>query len=187
MDMYLMDRLRPIGFTPAIAQALSVLEEAQGSPMRILEVHRDAFHVSDGNRERSAKASPALQRSLVDAGEALTVGDWVLVDEDQHGTCWLKHRMPPLTQIVRRNSSGQRQTLVSNVDTAMLIMGLDNDFNLRRLEQYIALVKPAGIWPIVVLPSGTCAKTSMREPTSCAIACRTRFPPTRSMHVRLLT
>ena len=59
--------------------------------------------------------------------------------------------MPPFTQIVRRNSSGARQSLVTNVDTAMLSMGLDGDFNLRRLERYLAMVKPAGIWPIVIL------------------------------------
>ena len=59
--------------------------------------------------------------------------------------------MPPLTQLARRNSSGDRQSLVANVDTAMLVMGLDGDFNLRRLERYLAMVKPAGIWPVVIL------------------------------------
>ncbi len=59
--------------------------------------------------------------------------------------------MPPFTQIVRRDSSGARQSLVTNVDTAMLTMGLDGDFNMRRLERYLAMVKPAGIWPIVIL------------------------------------
>jgi ribosome biogenesis GTPase len=30
-------------------------------------------------------------------------------------------------------------------------MGLDGDFNLRRLERYLAMVHPAGLWPVVVL------------------------------------
>lgn len=151
MDTSLMDRLRPIGFTPAVAQAMAAIGDTTGAPMRLLEVHRETVRVTDGTDEHSARPLPGLQRALIDAGDALTVGDWVWLQRDDHGARWVHSRMPPLTQIVRRNSSGERQSLVTNVDTAMLTMGLDGDFNLRRLERYLAMVKPAAIWPIVVL------------------------------------
>jgi ribosome biogenesis GTPase len=154
MDMTFMDRLRPIGFTPAVAQAMgafNALGDMPGSPVRLIEAHRETVRVTDGVDEHSARPLPGLLRSLVDAGDALTVGDWLWVHHDDHGVPWVRGRMPPFTQIVRRNSSGERQSLVSNVDTAMLTMGLDGDFNLRRLERYLAMVKPAGIWPIVIL------------------------------------
>ena len=154
MDTTLMDRLRPIGFTPAVAQAMSTLGTAgdpPGMPMRLVEVHRETVRVTDGASEYSARPLPGLLRSLADTGDTLTVGDWLSVQHDAHGTPWIHARMPPFTQIVRRNSSGARQSLVTNVDTAMLSMGLDGDFNLRRLERYLAMVKPAGIWPIVIL------------------------------------
>ena len=150
MDTNTMNRLRPIGFTPAIAQAIAALDDASGEPMRLIEVHRETVCVTDGVDEHTVRPLPQLQRPL-DAADALTVGDWVLVERDKHGDRWLKQRVPPLTQLIRRNSSGARQPLVSNVDTAMLTMGLDGDFNLRRLERYLAMTKPAGIWPIVVL------------------------------------
>jgi ribosome biogenesis GTPase len=108
-------------------------------------------HVTDGTYEHVARPLPGLLRSLADTGDALTVGDWVSVQQDAHTTLWVQQRMTPFTQIVRRNSSGARQPLVTNVDSAMLVMGLDSDFNLRRLERYLAMVKPAGIWPIVIL------------------------------------
>jgi ribosome biogenesis GTPase len=41
--------------------------------------------------------------------------------------------------------------LVANVDLALLVMGLDGDFNLRRLERYLTLVRAAGVAPVVVL------------------------------------
>ena len=151
MDISLMDRLRPIGFTPAVAQAMAASADTTGTPTRVLEVHRETVRVTDGTDEHSARPLPALQRALADAGDALTVGDWVRVEPDDHGARWVHSRMPPSTQIVRRNSSGNRQSLVTNVDTAMLTMGLDGDFNLRRLERYLAIVKPAAIWPIVIL------------------------------------
>ena len=150
MDMALMDRLQPIGFTPAVAQAMATLG-ASGTPMRLIEVHRETVRVTDGATEHSARPLPALLHSLADTGDTLTVGDWVSVQHDAHGAPWIHARMPPFTQIVRRNSSGTRQSLVTNVDTALLAMGLDGDFNLRRLERYLAIVKPAGIWPIVIL------------------------------------
>ena len=154
MDTTLMDRLRPIGFTPTVAQAMGSLRasgDASGAPMRLIEVHRETVHVTDGTYEHVARPLPGLLRSLADTGDALTVGDWVSVQQDAHATLWVQQRMTPFTQIVRRNSSGARQPLVTNVDSAMLVMGLDGDFNLRRLERYLAMVKPAGIWPIVIL------------------------------------
>lgn len=151
MDSNWMHRLRPIGLTPAMAQGFTALGDAPGQPMRVLEVHRETVRVTDGLQEHSARASPGLQRSLTESAQALTVGDWVLVVTDESAGHWVTHRAPPLTQIVRRNSSGARQSLVSNVDTALLVMGLDGDFNLRRLERYLAMVKPAGIWPVVIL------------------------------------
>jgi len=139
------DRLRPIGLTPPVMQALAALD-ATGVPMRVTEVHRDSIVVSDGTGESSAQPLPALRRATT-----LAVGDWVAAERDALGTLWLTARMPPVTALTRHNSEGLRQVLVSNVDTALLVMGLDGDFNLRRLERYLALVTPAGLWPVVVL------------------------------------
>ena len=154
MDMTFMDRLRPIGFTPAVAQAMgtfNALGDMPGSPVRLIEAHRETVRVTEALTSIRLGRCRGLVRSLMDTGDALTVGDWLWVHHYDHGVPWVRGRMPPFTQIVRRNSSGERQSLVSNVDTAMLTMGLDGDFNLRRLERYLAMVKPAGIWPIVIL------------------------------------
>ena len=59
--------------------------------------------------------------------------------------------MPPTSHIVRRDGDGSRHAVVSNVDRALLVMGLDDDFNLRRLERYLALVQASGVAPVVVL------------------------------------
>jgi ribosome biogenesis GTPase / thiamine phosphate phosphatase len=62
-------------------------------------------------------------------------------------------RAEPQSQIVRRDGDGLRHVVVSNVDTAFLVMGLDGDFNPRRIERYVALVSAAGagVLPVVVL------------------------------------
>jgi ribosome biogenesis GTPase len=69
-----------------------------------------------------------------------------------------------VTELGRRSSDGRSQVLVSNVDTALLVMGLDGDFNLRRLERYLAMVTPAGLWPVVVLTKADlCNDTDARR------------------------
>jgi ribosome biogenesis GTPase len=139
------DRLRPIGLTPPVMQALAAFD-ATGTPLRVIEVHRDSVVVADGGTEFAAQVLPSLRRET-----PLAVGDWVAGERDAYGDWWIRARMPPLTELVRRNSEGQLQPLVSNVDTALLVVGLDGDFNLRRLERYLAMVQPAGLWPVVVL------------------------------------
>ena len=94
-----------------------------------------------------------MRQSLSD--DALAVGDWVLADRPAPGRWRVVERVPPLTQIARRTNDGRgaakRQVLVANVDTAFLVMGLDRDFNARRLERYLALTHLAAVPAVLVL------------------------------------
>lgn len=165
------DRLRPIGMTPAIAQALWQLEETGpgGRVVRVVEVQRETVQVHDGVDEFTARVVPALQRPVPPAA-GLAVGDWGVVRED--GGTRLTRTIAPLTHLSRRAPDGARQELVHNVDTAFLLMGLDGDFNPRRIERYLALVQPAGIWPVIVLTKLDCVTAG----TERADALRARIP-----------
>jgi len=154
------ERLRTLGLTPALANlAASVAASSDDSPalelLRLTEVHRDAVRLHDGADELTARVLPRLTRTLAEEGAMLAVGDWVLAATDPHGQIWVHARVPPLTHINRRDADGRRHTVVSNVDTALLVMGLDDDFSPRRLERYLALVHAGGgetgITPAVVL------------------------------------
>lgn len=65
----------------------------------------------------------------------------------------IKTVLPRRTQIVRKES-GKRaaeQVLASNVDTVYVVMALDGDFNLRRLERYLTQVWDTGSRAVIVL------------------------------------
>jgi ribosome biogenesis GTPase / thiamine phosphate phosphatase len=146
------DRLRPIGLSLAMARAIAVArEDASGAPLRITEVHRETLRVHDGVAEFTARVMPRLQRALVDDGDTLAVGDWLLAECDRHGNWWAHKRIAPQTQLARRDMHGMPQVFASNVDSALLVMGLDADFSPRRLERYLALVQGSGVEPVVVL------------------------------------
>ena len=148
--------LRSIGLTQPVLQHLyrSLLESSCEPPLRLMrltEVHRETVRLHDGRVERGARLLPRLARTLDEAGDAPAVGDWVVAGSDAHGDFWLHERLPPLTRLARRDADGRRHALVSNVDTALFMMGLDDDFNPRRLERYFALVHGSGMLAVVVL------------------------------------
>ncbi len=152
-----------IGLSPAMQAQLGCgVAEAQDRPMRLMAVQRDHLLLHDGKQQHRAQASGRLLHELQAQGETLAVGDWVLARPHQPGGCCSIHyRLLPSSRILRRVSGGgrahdnrastQRQVLVSNVDTALLVMGLDQDFQLRRLERYLALVQLAGVAAVLVL------------------------------------
>ena len=155
-------RLRAIGLAPAMARQAMLRLQQTGAPpeggpalMRVAEVQREGLGLHDGGREWPARLLPALRNELAAQADAIAVGDWVFATRNAFGEWWVGERLPPANQLARRLHDGrdkvERVVIVSNVDTAMLVMGLDHDFNLRRLERYVALVRMAGVAPLVVL------------------------------------
>ena len=45
----------------------------------------------------------------------------------------------------------EEQVVASNIDTVFLVMGLDGDYNPRRLERYLLLARESGAAPVVLL------------------------------------
>ena len=163
------ERLRRIGLASAIVQRLMTLAPAgaDAALMRVTEVQREGLTLHDGVGEHAARLLPALRALLGVEGDAVAVGDWVLADQNAYDEWWVQQRVPPLNQLARRLHDGRdkvtRVVIVSNVDTAVLVMGLDHDYNLRRLERYVALVRLAGVGVVVVLTKADlCAEAPER-------------------------
>lgn len=156
------EALRRIGLGEAMRRQLAHgVADPLTRPMRVVEVQRAQLLLHDGRGQHRAHGLPSLARELDASGDALAVGDWVLARADGDTACTITCRLLPHSCITRRTSDGgrshdqrgtaQRQVLVSNVDTALLVMGLDHDFQLRRLERYLALVRLSGVAPVLVL------------------------------------
>ena len=147
------ETLRGIGLTQAVVNRIAQLAGTQPGARiaRITETQRDWFTLHDGRTERPARALNRVVQQLQAQASQLTVGDWVAVQEDERGEAWIAQVIEPVTQIARRANDGRRQALASNVDTALLVMGLDADFNPRRLERYLAMVRACDVVPVVVL------------------------------------
>ena len=144
--------------------------------MRLTEVHRDAVSLHDGRAEHVARQWPKLLRALADDDTALAVGDWVWAARPLAGELWVIERVAPQSHLVRRDGDGRRHAVASNVDTALLVMGLDDDFNLRRLERYLALLHGSGVLPVLVLSKADVVAGTPRRLPDCLAALRGRLP-----------
>lgn len=77
------------------------------------------------------------------------VGDWVLADP----LTLLLHRRLDRRTLLQRAGEGRRPTqlVAANVDTLFIVASCNADFNLARLERYLAFANDAGTNPVVVL------------------------------------
>jgi ribosome biogenesis GTPase len=134
--------LHGIGFKQYFISQLAAAS-SQHRLARVTSVQRDTLMLDDGREAFAGRSS-----RFVSSGQPV-VGDWVLATHSL-GDWWIDSTLDAFTQLARRTHAG-RQILASNVDTALLLMGLDNDFNPRRMERYIALVRTCGVAPVMVL------------------------------------
>ncbi len=134
--------LARLGWSPFFADQLAA-DEAAFAPARIDAVHR----------ARLTAFTPAGQVEIdlpphTDTSD-YAVGDWILADPLSH----LLHRRLDRRTLLHRPGEGNRPTqlVAANVDTLLVVASCNADFNLARLERYLAFANAAGIEPVIVL------------------------------------
>jgi ribosome biogenesis GTPase len=80
------------------------------------------------------------------------VGDWVLYME-YPGMGYIIDILPRKNELSRKAAGlkFEKQVLATNVDFALIVQGLDSDFNIMRLERYIVQIVACDIVPIILL------------------------------------
>lgn len=117
--------------------------ETELTPLRVDGVHRGRMTGLFGSQQFEIDL-PAR----ADIAE-YAVGDWVLVDP----RTMLLHRRLDRKTLLQRVGEGKKlsQLIAANVDTLFIVTSCNADFNLARLERYLAFANDAGTKPIVVL------------------------------------
>jgi ribosome biogenesis GTPase len=96
-------------------------------------------------------------------------GDWVLATPTD--PAMIVEVLPRRTLFARAAENGERQPMAANIDVALLVTGLDGDFNLKRLDRYLVLAKEAGARPVAVLNKrDVCSDAEERLAQASAIA-----------------
>lgn len=139
-------RLAALGWRASHSQQVSLEELSAFLPMRVASVHRDRLDVLGEEGELRVRA-PSTDAKL---SESIAVGDWLLIDR---ATDRVEQRLEPFSclQRIAAGIEARRQLIASNVDTLFIVMSCNDDFNLSRLERYLAIAYQAAVTPVVVL------------------------------------
>lgn len=146
--------LELLGFDDALQDAFEALGLIDAYPARITSIHKGGFEVASPRGHEKARLFGTLKRAFREAPrDRPAVGDWVAVRPQGAGLPGICAVLPRKSAFIRQ-AAGRRtepQVVVSNVDTVFVMLGLDGDFNPRRIERYLATVWESGATPIVVL------------------------------------
>ena len=158
------DRLTSLGWDEARAAEFAVHATAGLVPGRVIAVHREVSVVAAADGDVDGSVSGRFRFDAVGPADYPAVGDWVALDtttagssSDQASIMVVLTRRSAFTRSAsdsNRRGSGRivdEQVIATNVDHAFLVSGLDGDFNLRRLERYLAVSAASGVNPVIVL------------------------------------
>ena len=121
---------------------------------RIISQEKGLYQLVTNQGEKLAEVSGKFRYHAESASDYPAVGDFVMVDWNDHGSNAIIHNVLYRKSCVIRKAAGntrQEQVVAANIDTIFLCMSLNNDFNLRRLERYLSIAWDSGAVPVIVL------------------------------------
>lgn len=139
--MMSLDSLQRLGWRPFFQSQMVAHPGLR--PARVLAIHRGRCDIADEAGYRSIDVSGGA------AGLSITVGDWIVVDDESQTSAVLDR-----FGVFKRRSAGTEgatQLIAANVDTVFIVTSANRDFNVARLERYLAIAQDAGAFPVVVI------------------------------------
>lgn len=126
---------------------------APGIPGRVILEHKHLYRVITEHGEWLSSLSGKYKHEH-SYEEFPSVGDWVMVEQMPGEEKGIIHSVLPRSSQFSRKAAGDTseiQVIAVNVDYVFLVMSLNHDFNLRRLERYLIASWDSGANPVVVL------------------------------------
>lgn len=127
--------------------------DARFIPARVTRENRDRYEVISEIGYMWAILSGSFSYKTKN-GNRPAVGDWVIIDAIPTENKAIIHGLLPRMTCLARKTAGEtteEQVLAANVDRVFIVTGLNRDFNVRRIERYLALVKNQHIEPVILL------------------------------------
>jgi ribosome biogenesis GTPase / thiamine phosphate phosphatase len=136
-----------LGWKNYFNQQLSIEDLENMQPHRVTHVYRNRLILlgEAGEQDLSLDQYP----ELIDS----TIGDWVMLASGTNDSAKIKPRRLDRLSLFARKSPGAptSQLIAANVDTAFIVSSFNQDFNLSRIERYLALSKEADATAVLVL------------------------------------
>ncbi len=122
-------------------------------PGRVVGEHRTHYQVATDDAEVSAELTGRLRNAAGQRSDLPGVGDYVALRLSiGDGPASIEAVLPRATELIRKAAGETRpQLIAANVDTIFIVTGLDGDFNIQRIQRYVALVRSGHSEPVIVV------------------------------------
>lgn len=121
---------------------------------RIYLEHKGIYWLYTEMGEISAEIAGKMRYVARKREDLPAVGDWAVIQIRENERKATIYGILPRKSKFSRKTPGaitEEQIVAANIDTVMLVSGLDNDFNPRRIERYITMAQSSGAEPVIVL------------------------------------
>jgi ribosome biogenesis GTPase len=136
--------LESLGWEPFFASHLAKLADPTLRPARVVRATQKSCDVVDADGEHTLRVSGRM----LHRDDKPVVGDWLALSGDSIAA------ILPRQSAIRRRARGraaEAQVIAANVDVSLLVTGLDGDFNVRRIERYLAMSAQSGARAVIIL------------------------------------
>ena len=128
--------------------------KAHVHPGRVAIEFNQIFRIYVEDGELDAVTAGRLKHRARGRAELPAVGDWVAVRKRPEEDLGVIMGVLPRRSAFTRRAAGEvtgEQVVAANVDVVFVVMGLDRDYNVRRLERYLVMARESGASPVVLL------------------------------------
>jgi ribosome biogenesis GTPase / thiamine phosphate phosphatase len=146
--------LTELGWDAAWAAAFAPYAEDGRVPARVAIEFNHIYRLAAASGDVQAELAGRMRHRAVGRHELAAVGDWVAVRTSSDSRTGTIEAILPRRSTFSRKVAGdltEEQVVASNIDVVFLVMGLDRDYNPRRLERYLLLAFESGARPVVLL------------------------------------
>lgn len=149
-----MPSLDALGWNPGFEEAFQAFAGPDTVPGRVALEHQHIYRILTEQGESLARVAGRLRHEATAAVEYPAVGDWVALRRppgEKRAT--ILAILPRRSRFSRKvaGDTTREQIVAANIDTVFLAMGLDGDYNLRRIERYLVTAWQSGAQPVVLL------------------------------------
>jgi ribosome biogenesis GTPase len=148
-------RLTELGWSDTFARQFDEWRSKPDvQPARVTIEFNYIYRVATEEGDLEATIAGRLKHRASSRSELPAVGDWVVLrkrpDEDRGAIVAVLPRRSWFSRRMAGNVTDE-QVVAANVDVIFIVMGLDHDFSLRRLERYLLLARESGASPVILL------------------------------------
>ncbi|MCF6312527.1 MAG: ribosome small subunit-dependent GTPase A [Verrucomicrobiales bacterium] len=165
--------LADLGWNDAFEVEFQPFYKKAWKPARLIRDNKITYGaLLDGGEELEVVMSGDVYHRAKNDAALPAVGDWVAIDvgSDQDEPM-IRERLSRQTCFSRKapGKTSAEQVIAANADVVIVVTDADTDFNLRRMERYIALTARSGSKLVVLVNKSDLFPTEQNEGAAAAI------------------